>query len=275
MDVVPENHWDAVAEAWARGTERSDRILAAATEAMIAALDLQVGQRLLELAAGTGSLGGRWAELVGDRGRVTVSDLAPAMVDVARQQNQGHANVEAAVLDLTAIDRPDRAFDAVGCRMGLMFAPDPGVACREALRVLVPGGRFAALTWGRPEDNPWLACLGFAAAVNGVISGGPPTEPGGVFSLSDPVVVHDVAVGAGLGEVSVAEIAMVFTAATVEEHFEHVASLAGPLSVAIAAATAEQRAALFGTAAQFAAGHTNDDGVALPGRALLLVGRRV
>ena len=46
-------------------------------------------------------------------------------------------------------------------------------------------GRFAAATWGPMEHNPWMTCVGMAAMVSGIVSGGPPVGPGGIFSLGD------------------------------------------------------------------------------------------
>ena len=95
---------------------------------------------MLELAAGPGSLGTAWSELVGPTGSVVLSDIAPGMVEVARRRNAHLANVEVALVDASAIDRPDDAFDVVASRMGLMFTPDPAIAFSEIHRVLVPVG---------------------------------------------------------------------------------------------------------------------------------------
>ena len=75
---------------------------------------------------GPGSLGTAWSQLVGPTGSVVLSDIAPGMVEVARRRNAQLGNVEVAVIDASAIDRPDDSFDVVACRMGLMFTPDPG-----------------------------------------------------------------------------------------------------------------------------------------------------
>ena len=178
--------WSAVADAWDANVDEIDGHSAAATTTLLARLAVQPGDRVLELAAGPGSLGAIWSQLVGLTGTVVVSDIAPGMVEVARRRNAGRPNVEAEVIDATAIDRPDGSFDVVACRMGLMFAPDPAVAFTEIRRVLRPGGRLGALTWSGMEHNPWMTCVGMAAMANGLVSGGPPVGPGGIFSLAIP-----------------------------------------------------------------------------------------
>lgn len=265
--------WGAIASAWDRSTDYIESHSVAATEALVEAVDVRPGDRLLELAAGPGALGGRWSELVGPTGQVVLSDLAPGMVDVARQRNAEHRNVEVEVLDASSIEQPDGTFDVVVCRMGLMFTPDPAAAFGEVHRVLRAGGRFAALTWAGIEHNPWMTCVGMAAMMNGVVAGDPPVGPGGIFSLGDPAQLASSAEDAAFLDVVVEEFPNTFHAESIEAHVDRVSSLAGPLASAFAAATPEQLAAVRQTAAQLAADHITDDGVALPGRAILVVGR--
>jgi SAM-dependent methyltransferase len=205
---------------------------------------------------------------------VVLSDVAPGMVEVARRRNAAVENVEVAVVDAAAIDYPDDSFDVVVCRMGLMFTPDPAAALSEIRRVLAPGGHFAAMTWARIEHNPWMTCVGMAAMATGLVTGGPPVGPGGIFSLGDPTGLHALVVGAGLEDVHVDEIDITFHADSIDVHVAQVSALAGPFSAAFAGATNAQLAAVRRTAAQLAADHIHPDGaVDLPGRTLLVAGR--
>lgn len=270
MTTTATQDWNAVAAAWDNHTDYVDSHSTEATEALVAALDLQPGDRLLELAAGPGSLAPTWSDLVGPTGQALVSDIAPAMVEAARQRSAGLANVEVAVLDATSIDHPGSSFDAVACRMGLMFAPDPAVALAEIRRVLVSDGRFGALTWAGPEHNPWMTCVGMAAMMNGLVSGGPPVGPGGIFSLGDPSRLAELVEGAGFADVVVTEMPTTFQADSLEIHIARVSSLAGPMAAAFAAASPQQLIAVNKTAAQLAADYMTDAGLVLPGRALLV-----
>ena len=269
----PARDWTFVAAAWDEKVEETEFPTLAATEALIDALAIRPGDRVLELAAGPGSLGATWSQLVGPSGHVVLSDIAPGMVEVAQRRTADLANVEVAVLDLSAIDRPDGSYDVVVCRMGLMFTPEPSVALAEIHRVLATGGRFGALTWGGLEHNPWMTCVGMAAMMNGLVAGGPPVGPGGVFSLGDPAELEALAKGAGFVDVRTEEHPATFVADTIEDHVDRVSSLAGPLAAAFAEATPEQRDAVIATAGELAAEHTTEDGLALPGRALLVTGR--
>jgi SAM-dependent methyltransferase len=265
--------WSDVASAWDANAAYIEGHAAGATEALVEELKVRAGDRVLELAAGPGVLGPTWAELTGPMGKVVLSDIAPGMVDVARRRNAHLSNTEVVILDLAAINRPSGSFDVVACRMGLMFVPEPDVALGEIHRVLAVGGRFGALTWAVPEHNPWMTCVGMAAVVNGLVSGAPPTGPGGIFSLGDPVELATVAKEAGFVDVLVADIPMMFRVESIDEHVTRVSSLAGPLAAAFAHADHERLAAVRRTAEQLAVDYITDDGFTLPGRALLLSGR--
>lgn len=265
--------WSAVAEAWDAEVDEVDHPSAEAAEALLARVAAQPGDRVLELAAGPGSLGPDWSRLVGPSGSVLLSDIAPGMVAVAARRNASLANVAVAVLDASAIDRPDDTFDVVACRMGLMFVPEPSMALAEIRRVLAPGGRLGVLTWGAIEHNPWMTCVGMAAMMNGLVSGGPPVGPGSVFSLGDPEALEALAEGAGFDDVNLEEIAVTFRADDIDAHVERVSSLAGPLAAAFKRASPEQFAAVRRTAADLAAPFVTDTGLEIPGRALLVSGR--
>jgi SAM-dependent methyltransferase len=267
--------WSAVASAWDAATDYVDSHSAPATDALVVAVSVQPGDRVLELAAGPGSLGVIWSAAAGPTGRIVLSDVAPGMVEVAARRNSHLPNVQTAVVDAAAISYPDASFDVVVCRMGLMFTLDPAAALGEIRRVLALGGRLGALTWAGMEHNPWMTCVGMAAMMNGVVAGGPPTEPGGIFSLGDPEALATLIVGAGFSDVHIEAIDVTFQSESIDAHVERVSSLAGPLAAAFAAADAAQIGAVRRAAAQLAADHTAPDGaVTLPGRALLVRGRR-
>ena len=272
MDV-PGQGWNAVAAAWDDHVDYVDQHSIPATHALLDRVSARAGERVLELAAGPGSLGTAWSERVGPTGSVVLSDIAPGMVEVARRRNADLANVEVALVDASDIDRRDDAFDVVASRMGLMFTPDPAIAFSEIHRVLVGDGRIGVLTWAGMEHNPWMTCVGMAAMMNGIVAGGPPIGPGGIFSLGDPTELEVLVKDAGFVDVAVEAFDVPFVSDSVDAHIERVGSLAGPLGEALHAATPDQLAAFRRSASELAAPYTTDDGVSLPGRALLVTGR--
>jgi ubiquinone/menaquinone biosynthesis C-methylase UbiE len=271
--ITAAQDWSAVAAAWDAHVDDVDAPSTEATAALLDLVAIRSGDRVLELAAGPGSLGATLANLAGPGGTVVLSDIAPGMVDVAKRRNQGRPTVTVEVLDAAAIDRPAGSFDVVVSRMGLMFVPDPRVAFAEMRRVLAPGGRLGALTWGSMEHNPWMTCVGMAAMMNGLVTAGPPVGPGGIFSLANPDEVRSLAEGAGFTDVTVEELPVMFRSESIETHVSRVGSLAGPLALVFEQASPEQLAAVHRTASVLAAPYVTTQGLELPGRAVLLSGR--
>jgi ubiquinone/menaquinone biosynthesis C-methylase UbiE len=274
-DTQPDTvDWTDVASGWDTHRGHVEHTKAELSDRMLAGLDLRPGERVLELGAGTGELARRLAAAVGDKGHVLASDLAAGMVELIRRTTEGLPNVDAARVDAVDTQQPDAAFDAVVFRMGLMLVPTPERALREIRRILAPGGRLAAATWAGPEHNPWLTTAGMSMMLHGLVSGGPPVGPGGPLSLGDPETLERLAREADLDAVSVELVDVTARFADVDAHLEHVASLAPPLALAFRAASEDQRQAVRATLDQATDRFRTDDGLVIPGRALLLLAHK-
>ena len=114
------------------------------------AAGIRAGDRVLDVACGTGVLAREAASRVGPDGCVAGVDPNPGMLAVAErlepaiEWRQGVAE---------ALPYPTGSFDAVVSQFGLMFFPDRAAALREMLRVLVPGGRIAVAVWESLENS--------------------------------------------------------------------------------------------------------------------------
>ncbi len=134
------------------------------------ALDLKPGDRVLDLACGTGLNFPHLRELVGEGGQVVGVDLTPAMLDIARKQIKGSdwKNVEVREADAANLPFPDASFDKVIISFALTIIPESLKAIEEVRRVLVPGGRFVALEMrsGIHSLPAWLQPLPHICAVD-------------------------------------------------------------------------------------------------------------
>ena len=134
------------------------------------ALGVQRGDRVLDVACGTGLNFSHLRELVGEEGYVLGVDVTPAMLDIARQRiaRRGWKNVEVREVDAAQLPFPDASFDKAICTFALSIIPDYVRAIEEARRVLVPGGRFVSLEMRpRPHNVPgWLKPLAGICAVD-------------------------------------------------------------------------------------------------------------
>ena len=126
------------------------------TGPMAAAAGLRTGQRVLDVACGTGVLARRAAAEVGPGGSVVGLDLNPGMLALAARIAPGISWRQGAA---EALPFEDGAFDVVLCQFGLMFFSDRVQALREMLRMLAPGGRLAAAVFDRLARNPAYAAL--------------------------------------------------------------------------------------------------------------------
>jgi demethylmenaquinone methyltransferase/2-methoxy-6-polyprenyl-1,4-benzoquinol methylase len=114
---------------------------------------LKSGQRALDVAGGTGDLALGMLRQVGKEGRVVLSDINPAMLEVGRDRllDLGFVgNVECLVADAEHLPFDDDSFDCVTIGFGLRNVTDKSAALRSIHRVLKPGGQLLVLEFSTP-----------------------------------------------------------------------------------------------------------------------------
>ncbi len=117
------------------------------------------GNRVLDIAGGTGDLTRKFSSLVGPSGEVVLADINDSMLKVGRDRllDKGVAgNVQFVQADAEALPFPDNHFDVVTIAFGLRNVTRKENALRSMLRVLKPGGRLLVLEFSKP-GNPLLA----------------------------------------------------------------------------------------------------------------------
>ena len=146
--------WDLAVDAYALHWHAA---LAGVQAQVVAAADPAPGERVLDVACGTGVVSVAAAQAVGAHGRVLGIDLSGAMVHAAaeRAQAQGLRHAAFERMDAEQLALPDGGFDLALCALGLMYLPDPAAALREMRRVLRPGGRAALAVWGERARCGW------------------------------------------------------------------------------------------------------------------------
>lgn len=199
--------WEAASSRWRQRGEEVRAFGLPVAERMLKVLELAPGQRVLELAAGTGEIGLAAAEHVGPDGGVTISDQSEGMLEGARERARelGVENVEFRVLQAESIDLDAASVDAVLCRWAYMLMVDPLAALRETRRVLRPGGRLALAVWGAPQENPWTMLPMQVLLERGLVEPPPPGVPG-MFALADPERLTGLLEDAGFVEIDIAPV---------------------------------------------------------------------
>jgi SAM-dependent methyltransferase len=115
---------------------------------------IQSGQRVLDVACGTGILAREIASRVGSTGLVVGLDPNPGMLAVAKQLAPA---VDWRQDVAESLPFPEHSFDTVVSQFGLMFFTDQGQSIREMLRVLTPGGRLVVVVWNALDHLPAYA----------------------------------------------------------------------------------------------------------------------
>ena len=145
-----------VAEQWHRARAQRGDVNGPASEMMLDLASLGAGNRVLDVAAGTGDQTLMAARRVGPTGYVLATDNSISMLNVAAEaaQNAGLSNVDTRVMDAENIELDADSFDAVICRMGLMLFSNPIKALIGMHRVVKPTRKVVALVWSTEEKNP-------------------------------------------------------------------------------------------------------------------------
>lgn len=160
---------------------------------------LRLGEKVLDVACGTGVVARLSAEEVGDSGSVVGVDVNPGMLAVARSAAPPDRSIEWHEASAETMPLPDATFDVVLCQMGIQFMPDKRAALREMRRVLVPGGR---LVLNVPGPTPHLFNF-MAEALTRHVNPDAAMFVKKVFSLHDEVEIKDLIRDADFNDVSV------------------------------------------------------------------------
>lgn len=146
--------WDYSSPHYEKGWQQQ---LWPAQKRLLETINLQSGEKVLDISCGTGLVTFPIAEAVGADGAVTGVDLSEKMIEQAESEAQSKSitNISFHHMDAEELDLPDASFDVAINSLGLMYYPDPDTAISEMYRVLRSGGRAAALVWGRRNACGW------------------------------------------------------------------------------------------------------------------------
>jgi ubiquinone/menaquinone biosynthesis C-methylase UbiE len=146
--------WDRSADAYERLWQHA---LAPAHDRLLEMAGIRSGERVLDVACGSGLVSFRAAALAGPTGWVTATDISEQMVGRVRAAavERGAVNICALRMDAEDLRLPDDDVDVALCALGLMYFPQPERALAQVCRVLRPGGRVVVAVWGRRERCGW------------------------------------------------------------------------------------------------------------------------
>ena len=228
-------------------------------DALLASAALRPGERVLDVACGTGLVTLRAAELVGTSGSVVGTDLSDTMVQTVRAEAE-RRGIAAEVLHMNAerLELPDASFDVVLCALGLMYVPDPERALAEMLRVVKPGGRVVVSVWGARRECGWAEI--FPIVESRVASNVCPL----FFQLGSGTALADTLTAQGAEQVETQHLPTVLRYAS-EVDAIGAAFLGGPVALAYSRFGEEDRIAVHAEYLASLSAFRDGDGYGVPG----------
>jgi ubiquinone/menaquinone biosynthesis C-methylase UbiE len=164
----------------------------------------QPGERVLDVACGTGFVARRVAPLVGEAGRVVAVDINPNMLAVARRQPAPEgATIEWVEGDAVALDLPAHEFDLVLCQQGLQFFSDRLAALRGMRQLLARGGRIGIAVWQGIDRQTLVAEFAVAEAPHLAPLGVPYDDLIAPFALGDADELRALLEAAGFSHIEI------------------------------------------------------------------------
>jgi ubiquinone/menaquinone biosynthesis C-methylase UbiE len=247
-------------------------LFAPGAEYLIELAEPGMGERVLDVACGTGIVARRAAEWVGTDGRVVGLDMNEGMLGVARKASSDvRPAIEWQQGDAADMPFPDQAFDVVFCQQGLQFFPDRPAALGEMHRVLVPNGRLALSVLRSTEHNPGYRLLAEALERHvGPDAGAMMRSP---FSSLSAEELRDLITGAGFREVRILLGIAPVRYPSVGK-FVQWEGASSPLAGLIGALSYDVREALIGDLSQTLRTYADDDGIVFPAETYLAVAHR-
>jgi ubiquinone/menaquinone biosynthesis C-methylase UbiE len=190
--------------AWVELNEVLDGMLAPLGEALLASVDVQADDHVLDVGCGTGATTVDVAGLLGPRGRGIGIDISAAMLAAARARAEQSGRAAHFVLgDAQTYPFEPAQFDAVISRMGVMFFDDPVEAFTNLHHAARPGAQLRFLAWRGPADNPFMTTAERAAAP--LLPQLPARDPDapGQFAFADAHRVENILSQSGWSEINI------------------------------------------------------------------------
>ena len=252
--------WSAAASGWDRWFEWYARAFGPLMTWCCDAAALQPGDRLLDVACGSGLPALIAGERVTPSGRVVAIDLAPDMLAVARRRaaHAGLDHVEFIEMDAERLGFGDESFDAVTCACGLLFFPDLAAPLRELRGDRRPGARLAVGVWDDPSKSPFLTIGGRAVAEYFPPASPPDPEAPGAFRFAQPGALEEALGAAGFSPLHVESLSMPIECASVDEYWRVFTEMAAGIKDKIATLPDSDRARLEAAVKRAAAPYAAD-----------------
>lgn len=231
--------WNKFSGGWKKWDGMVMEFLKPMGDEIIALLNPQNNDIILDVAAGTGEPGLTIASMLKD-GKVVITDLADDMLTIAQENaiKRGINNIETRACDVCELPFADNTFNAISCRFGFMFFPDMLLAAKEMVRVLKPGGKIATSVWNVPEKNFWVTAIMGTINRNMELPS-PPSGSPGMFRCAKDGFISNIFLQAGLKNIYQTEVPGKLNCKTVDAYWNMQTEVGAPIVAALSKANDE------------------------------------
>ena len=245
-----------VAEGWQKWWKTFEQHAKTVNERLVELAEIKQGDKVLDIATGIGEPAITAARKVGINGHVLATDISPQMLKIAKQRSISFGLqdiVEFKEIDAERIDIDLQSllqlssFNAVLCRLVLMFVPNLTSILTNIHKLLSSGGKVATAVWSEPVKVPKLyAAIDFATREIGISS--TITDKHSTyakvlspFSLANINIVKDALVEAGFKDIHIEYLNVVFEFASIEEYTNFAKAVIAPIHDMLANETETRR----------------------------------
>jgi SAM-dependent methyltransferase len=277
----PEQFKQAQRQAWDRSAsglkiwwpilEEGGQIL---SDRLVDLAGLRSGSKVLDVATGIGEPAVTAARHVQPNGKVLATDISPEMLAIGRERAKklGLQHViEFRESDAESLKLPDKTFDALLCRLGLMFLPNLHNALRIFHNALVPGGKLAAAVWSALDKVPAIN-LAFLTVFK-KLNLPPPSPDMPPFHLTDPLVLQNALIKAGFQDVKTENMTVTLRLDSLDSFVNYHKAVSAPIHVLLAGQTIEKQNEIWQAVKEAAKPYANSKGeVVLDNEAICCIG---
>jgi SAM-dependent methyltransferase len=253
--------WDSVSQGWRKWWQTIEQGAQPVSDRLIELTQIEPGQSVLDVATGIGEPAVSAAKRVGDKGLVIATDLSPQMLAIAseRASELGLGNMRFLEADAEKLDIGEKEFNAVLCRWGLMFMPEPLNAVKNMRDLLTGGGRLSAAVWSVPPKVPFLS-LSMGVVIKELDLSPPPPNTPGLFSLADTQRLESLFEEAGFKDVKIETVSVNMSLPSSKAYVEFLQEVASPIVALLSGLSEERRNEIWQMIEQAAQPFVNEDG---------------
>lgn len=253
--------WGSAAKGWHDWQELIVSATAEVSKRLVEIAGIKAGDRVLDVAAGSGEPALTAAQVVGPNGEIVATDISSEMLSYARQRAAaaGIENVEFVEAEASSLDFPAESFDAALSRWGIIFEPEAEAAAGRIRGFLKPGARMAISSWGPPERVPLLA-LPMRTVMTRLNV--PPPPPGTPGPLSRPTseAIAGLLEGGGFSDIEVEQLEVEFEWDSPEAFARFTREIAPPITAMLASHPPEVHEETWAAVVEAARPHADANG---------------